>query len=121
MLRNYETHQETSPARPTSATWQITTRLRSVRGTLRESLAACRQYEHLRSSGIPHDTAVRESLGMGLIPSQVLREAATLIERPGFAQSTQQAGAKPMTYEAKIIDFHNPYGQFIDPTLLPLD
>jgi hypothetical protein len=76
MLRNYETHQETSPARPTAATWQITTRLRNIRGTLRESLAAYRQYEHLRSSGIPHDMAVREALGVGPIPWQARREGA---------------------------------------------
>jgi hypothetical protein len=85
MLRNYETHQETSPARPTAATWQITTKLRSIRGALRESLAACRQYEHLRSSGIPHDMAAREALGVGSIPSQVTREPAKTLYFAGKA------------------------------------
>jgi hypothetical protein len=78
MLRTYidETHQESSLARPIAAARQITTRLRSIRGLLHESIAACRQYEHLRSSGIPHDMAVREALGVGPIPSQVTRAAA---------------------------------------------
>ena len=36
---------------------------------LRESLAAHREYEHLRSRGMPHDKALREALGIGLRPS----------------------------------------------------
>jgi hypothetical protein len=39
-------------------------------GALREGLAAARQYEQLRSSGVDHDRAVRAALGLGLIPSQ---------------------------------------------------
>jgi hypothetical protein len=72
MLRTYldETHQESSLARPIAAARQITTRLRSIRGLLHESLAACRQYEQLRSSGIPHDMAAREALGIGPIPAR---------------------------------------------------
>src|ERR1700730_6830002 len=78
MLRTYidETQKESSLARPIAAARQITTRLRSIRGLLHESLAACRQYEHLRSSGIPHDVALREALGIRPIPAQARREAA---------------------------------------------
>jgi hypothetical protein len=39
--------------------------------SLREGLAACRQYEHLRSSGVPHDTAIREALGFGAGPAHM--------------------------------------------------
>ena len=87
MLRTYldETRQESSLARPITATRQITTRLRSIRGLLHESLAACRQYEHLRSSGIPHDMAVREALGVGPIPAQARREGAKPLHFAGKA------------------------------------
>jgi hypothetical protein len=40
----------------------------------RESLAASRQYEQLRSSGMPHDAALRQALGMGLSPVRERRE-----------------------------------------------
>jgi hypothetical protein len=36
---------------------------------LREGLAAHRQYEQLRSRGVPHDTALREALGFGRSPA----------------------------------------------------
>jgi hypothetical protein len=32
---------------------------------VRAGLAACREYEHLRSQDIPHDRALREALGIG--------------------------------------------------------
>jgi hypothetical protein len=77
MLRSYvdETQLETDLARPMAAARQIATTLRSIRGVLHESLASCRQYELLRSSGIPHDKAVREALGIGPIRSPSPREA----------------------------------------------
>jgi hypothetical protein len=43
---------------------------------LREGLAAHRQYEQLRSRGVPHDTALREVVGLGSIPSQETRKTA---------------------------------------------
>jgi len=45
-------------------------------GALREGLAAARQYEQLRSSGVDHDRAVRAALGLGLIPTQAPRASA---------------------------------------------
>jgi hypothetical protein len=42
----------------------ITTKLRTVRDALREGIAAHRQYERLRSRGIPHDKAIRQALGI---------------------------------------------------------
>jgi hypothetical protein len=50
-----------------------------------ESLAACRQYEHLRSSGIPHAKAVREALGLGPIPSRTPHGAAKPLDFAGKA------------------------------------
>lgn len=41
---------------------------------LAQSLAASRQYEQLRSSGMPHDAALRQALGMGLSPVRERRE-----------------------------------------------
>jgi hypothetical protein len=63
------------PARRGTAPPSATT-LRAIAGAWREGLAACRQYEELRSSGVPHDRAVREALGLGLIPSDAPDEAA---------------------------------------------
>jgi uncharacterized protein YjiS (DUF1127 family) len=40
------------------------TKLRAVWDALREGIAAHRQYEHLRSRGIPHDMAIRQALGI---------------------------------------------------------
>jgi hypothetical protein len=42
----------------------------------RDGLAAHRCYEHLRSKGVPHETALREALGVGCRCSQAAREAA---------------------------------------------
>jgi hypothetical protein len=36
----------------------------------REALAACREYEQLRSCGVPHDSALRHALGGGPAPAQ---------------------------------------------------
>jgi hypothetical protein len=65
-----------SAQRIAGASWPITTTLRTFRDALREGLAACRQYEHLRSRGIPHDGAVGEALGIGLTPSHGQRPNA---------------------------------------------
>ena len=51
-----------------AASWPIVTALRKIYGAFGEALAACREYEQLRSSGLPHDAALRHSLGIG--PSQ---------------------------------------------------
>ena len=41
------------------------TALRKIYAAFGEALAACREYEQLRSSGLPHDAALRHSLGIG--------------------------------------------------------
>jgi hypothetical protein len=76
----HETHQP-SPTRR-SAHSAITSPL-SMAGALwrmweacRDGLAAHRCYEHLRSKGVPHETALREALGVGCRCSQAAREAA---------------------------------------------
>ena len=63
----------------------IATTLRAIADAWREGLAACRQYEELRSSGVPHDRAVREALGLGLIPSDAPHEAAPSLYFAGQA------------------------------------
>jgi hypothetical protein len=72
------------PARQGTAP-PIATTLRAIADAWCEGLAACRQYEELRSSGVPHDLAVKEALGLGLIPSQEPRQAATLLYFAGQA------------------------------------
>ena len=58
------------PAQPVGAVrGPILPTLRAFYDALRESLAAHREYEHLRSGGMPHDKALREALGIGLRPS----------------------------------------------------
>jgi hypothetical protein len=48
-----------------AASWPIVTALRKIYGAFGEALAACREYEQLRSSGLPHDAALKHSLGIG--------------------------------------------------------
>jgi hypothetical protein len=38
--------------------------LRIIRDSLCEGIAANRQYEHLRSMRVPHDTAIKQALGI---------------------------------------------------------
>ncbi len=69
--------QESPPARsapPTGAAWPIAITLRAFVDTWRETLAACREYEQLRAWGMPHDTALREALGLSASPPR--RETA---------------------------------------------
>ena len=89
MLRSFQypgfdnTHLETSPtdrfAGPTAAWFrQGVTTLQTMCGAVNESLAAHCRYEHLRSRGMPHDTAVREALGIGPGPSRGTRATKPL-------------------------------------------
>ena len=79
-----ETGLAARPARQGTAP-PIATTLRAIADAWREGLAACRQYEELRSSGVPHDRAVREALGLGLIPSEAPRQAAPSLYFAGQA------------------------------------
>ena len=64
---------------------RFATTLRAIADAWCEGLAACRQYEELRSSGVAHDRAVREALGLGLIPSEAPRQAAPSLYFAGQA------------------------------------
>jgi hypothetical protein len=64
-----ETHQATNlrvqSAQPTApSSWRTARALRMIWDALHGGLAAYRQYEHLRSRSVPHDTAIREALGI---------------------------------------------------------
>jgi hypothetical protein len=69
---------------PTGRCWPRSTSsptlaaLGAIGGALREGLAASRQYEHLRSRGISHDTAIREALGLGHSREERRKTAAPL-------------------------------------------
>ena len=63
----------------------IATTLRAIADAWREGLAACRQYEELRSSGVSHDRAVREALGLGLISSEAPPQATPALYFAGRA------------------------------------
>jgi hypothetical protein len=45
--------------------------LRTVASALRDGLLAARQYEHLRSSGVAHDLALRMAIGVGHASSDI--------------------------------------------------
>jgi hypothetical protein len=79
-----ETALAARPARQGPAPPSATT-LRAIAGAWREGLAACRQYEELRSSGVSHDRAVREALGLGLISSDAPPQAAPALYFAGQA------------------------------------
>ena len=68
-----------------AATWPLVETLLAMCDAWREALAAHRQYEHLRSRGTPHDTAIRESLGFGRIHRADTRHAAKLLYLAGKA------------------------------------
>jgi hypothetical protein len=59
-----ETHLAARPGQRTGSTWPFATTLLSIPDALRGGLTASRQYEHLTSEGISHDTAVRKALGI---------------------------------------------------------
>jgi hypothetical protein len=83
-----KTRRETSLAgRPPQQTTTPPTAmtLRSIGVAFREGLASCRQYEELRSNGVPRDAAVREALGLGLIPSQARHQSAKPLSFAGRA------------------------------------
>src|SRR5262245_20194236 len=82
-------HHATSPPglfdSPTAlSAWPMVTTLAAMGEALREGLAACREYEELRSRGMPHDTALRAALGLD--PSS----------RPGT-----RAAAKPLYFAGR--------------------
>jgi hypothetical protein len=51
-----------------SSSRPVAAMLRVVFQSLWEALAAHRRYEELRSRGIPHDTAIRQALGIPQVP-----------------------------------------------------
>jgi hypothetical protein len=63
-------------ARTTARFRQALTALRTLSEAIQECLAAHRQYEQMRSRGIPHETALREALGLGRTRSKATREGA---------------------------------------------
>ena len=74
-------HHATSPpglfVRPAALSdWPMVAALAAMGGALREGLAASREYEELRSRGLPHDTALRAALGLGPSPRPGTRAAA---------------------------------------------
>jgi len=71
-------HRETAPA-----TWPMVATLYAMWDAWREALAAHRHYELLRSRGIPHDTAIRESLGLGRVHHAGTRHATRLLYLAG--------------------------------------
>ena len=75
------THRRSAAPAP----WPMAATLGAMWDAWGEGLAAHRQYEHLRSRGIPHDTAIRESLGLGRIPHADTRHAAKLLYLAGKA------------------------------------
>jgi uncharacterized protein YjiS (DUF1127 family) len=58
-----EAHQD-STRRTASSSWSIAATLSAIRDALAEGFAAHRQYEHLKSSGVSHDTALKVALGV---------------------------------------------------------
>ena len=53
------------PAAPTHyRSWPIAAALWTIWRLLPEAFAARRQYEHLMSRGVPHDTALRQAVGL---------------------------------------------------------
>jgi len=83
MLRSFhyaprfnERYPQMQPAARFASFWSIPTSLRAALGAFREGLAAHRDYERLRSRGMSHDKALRESLSFGRRPHRHARGTA---------------------------------------------
>src|SRR3981189_1826631 len=85
-----ETSRAATSSRPPAAAPMAAT-LGAMGGPLREGLAAARQYEQLRSSGVDHDRAVRAALGLGLIPTQAPHASAKPLCFAGRAKNMSRA------------------------------
>ena len=70
MLRTHHHTTGLSASRAAPTTWPIMAALRTSYDALRDGLVAYRQYEHLRSRGVSHDTAIRTALDIGPSPSR---------------------------------------------------
>jgi hypothetical protein len=72
--------------RPTALSdWPMVAALVAMGEALREGLAAYREYEELRSRGMPHDSALRAALGLGSSPQQRTDAAAKPLHFAGRA------------------------------------
>jgi hypothetical protein len=69
----------------TLSAWPMLAAVAAMGEALREGLAAHREYEELRSRGMPHDTALRTALGLGASPQQRTRAAAKPLHFAGRA------------------------------------
>jgi hypothetical protein len=65
---------------PRSALWPRfpATMLAMATAALRDSLAASRQYQRLRSRGVGHDAAIRDAFGVGPASSQAIHFAGRM-------------------------------------------
>jgi hypothetical protein len=65
-LASHHLHLAGRCSQPSAASsWPTVAALRKIYGAFGEALAACREYEQLRSSGLSHEAALRDSLGIG--------------------------------------------------------
>ena len=82
-------HATSSPdlfGRPAAlSAWPMVAALATMGEALREGLAACREYEELRSRGMPHDAAIRKALGFGPSPQRGTRATARPLHFAGRA------------------------------------
>jgi hypothetical protein len=105
MLRNFHYEPDfdatlagTNPTVQSSTpTWR--TALRKMCDAWCEGLAAHRQYEHLRSRGIPHERALREALGIGAVSASaahaaLMAAAMFRVKEPSAPQMTQLSRRK---------------------------
>jgi hypothetical protein len=60
-------------AAPTAPLYRFADALRTWRDALREAVGAHRRYEHLKSRGVAHDTALRQALGIPAVNSETRR------------------------------------------------
>ena len=105
MLRNfhYAPNFDATWMNPTVRTSQPTptwrTALRKMCDAWCEGLVAHRQYEHLRSKGMPHERALREALGIDAVsasPAHAALMAAAMfrVKEPSAPQMTQLSRRK---------------------------
>jgi len=65
--------------------WRPLAALGAAWSTFRDGLAAHREYERLRSRGMPHDKALRQALSFGQEPSRRMPRSAKSLFAAGRA------------------------------------
>jgi hypothetical protein len=90
-------HEQSVTCRRTASLPQLSamvTSLRVLGGALRGGFSVLHQYEHLRSTGVQHDAAIKRAFGMWHLPAES-HGAAIIPRRQGSGRQRLMHGTRP--------------------------